>query len=95
MKIQMGNIEFWSIYPSLTTSKAMGVWARMAHVYATEDCGFVFYPEVGDEVVLGFFDDDPTYPVILGSLYSSKRKITTEEAHDPADPNVFQGHLFQ
>jgi hypothetical protein len=26
----------------------------------------------------------------LGSMYSSKRKITTEEAHDPADPNVFK-----
>ena len=80
--------------PIIDNLEGDGVWARMAHVYATEDCGFVFYPEVGDEVVLGFFDDDPTYPVILGSLYSSKRKITTEEAHDPADPNVFKAISF-
>lgn len=68
-----------------------GIWARMAHYYATADCGFVFYPEVGDEVVLGFFNNDPTHAVILGSMYSSsKHKITTAEKHDPADPNHFK-----
>ncbi len=72
-----------------------GVWARMAHYYATEDCGFVFYPEVGDEVIVGFFNNDPSYPVILGSMYSSKRKITTEEKHEPADPNQFKAISLQ
>lgn len=76
--------------PVIDNMEGDGVWARMSQVYATEDCGFVFYPEVGDEVIVGFFNNDPSYPVILGSLYSSKRKITTEEAHDPADPNVFK-----
>lgn len=76
--------------PIIDGLKGDGVWARMAHVYATEDCGFVFYPEVGDEVVLGFFDNNPAHPVILGSMYSSKRKITTEEKHEPADPNKFK-----
>jgi uncharacterized protein involved in type VI secretion and phage assembly len=36
--------------------------------------GFYFLPEIGDEVILGFVDDDPSHPVILGSLYSSKNK---------------------
>lgn len=76
--------------PIIDNLEGDGVWARMAHYYATEDCGFIFYPEVGDEVVIGFFNNDPTFPVILGSMYSSKRKITTEEAHDPADPNIFK-----
>lgn len=76
--------------PIIDNMEGDGVWARMSHYYATEDCGFVFYPEVADEVILGFFNNDPSFPVILGSMYSSKRKITTEEAHDPADPNVFK-----
>jgi Rhs element Vgr protein len=80
--------------PIIDNLEGEGVWARMAHIYATEDCGFVFYPEAGDEVVLGFFDNDPSYPVILGSMYSSKRKITTEEEHEPADPNVFKAMSF-
>ena len=63
-----------------------GIWARMAHYYATADCGFAFYPEIGDEVVVGFFNNDPTHPVILGTLYSSK-KHPIPSGCEPADPN--------
>ncbi len=47
-------------------------WARLANFYSSNSFGAFFIPEVGDEVVLGFFNDDPSHPVILGSLYSSK-----------------------
>lgn len=57
----------------LIQSSDDGVWARLATFYATEESGAFFYPEVGDEVVVGFFNDDPRYPVILGSMYSSSR----------------------
>ena len=50
-----------------------GVWARMAHFYATAGKGSFFMPEVGDEVVLGFLNDDPRFPIILGMLYSSSK----------------------
>lgn len=48
-----------------------GIWARLANFYSTAGAGAFFLPEVGDEVVLGFLNEDPRYPVILGSLYSS------------------------
>jgi Rhs element Vgr protein len=51
-----------------------GVWARMASFYATSGFGASFTPEVGDEVVVGFLESNPRYPVILGSLYSNARK---------------------
>ncbi|QJD96205.1 type VI secretion system tip protein VgrG [Mucilaginibacter robiniae] len=47
------------------------LWARVANPYATVSAGSVFMPEVGDEVIIGYLEDDPRYPVILGSLYSS------------------------
>jgi uncharacterized protein involved in type VI secretion and phage assembly len=47
-----------------------GVWARFGSFYASKGIGSNFYPEIGDEVVLGFLNGDPRYPVILGSLYS-------------------------
>ena len=50
-----------------------GVWARLAGFYGSEGIGAFFIPEIGDEVVLGYFNNDPAHPVILGSLYSSKR----------------------
>ena len=48
------------------------VWARLGGVYASNKFGCLFFPEVGDEVILGFFGGDPSSPVILGSLYSGK-----------------------
>jgi len=49
------------------------IWARLSNVWASNKYGTFFIPEVGDEVILGFFNNDPRYPVILGSLYSSKQ----------------------
>jgi uncharacterized protein involved in type VI secretion and phage assembly len=54
-------------------SSAQPVWARLLQFYASNAIGAFFVPELTDEVVLGFFDNDPTHPVILGSLYSSNR----------------------
>jgi Rhs element Vgr protein len=48
------------------------VWARLAAPDAGKNRGWFFRPEEGDEVVLGFFNDDPRQAVILGGLYSSK-----------------------
>jgi Rhs element Vgr protein len=50
-----------------------GVWARLLQFYGSNAFGAFFVPEVGDEVVLGYFNNDPSHPVILGSLYSSKQ----------------------
>jgi Rhs element Vgr protein len=52
---------------------AGGVWARLAMPYASQEAGIFLMPEIGDEVVLGYFGNDPSYPVIIGSLYSSAR----------------------
>lgn len=51
---------------------AAPVWARLAQFYASSAFGAFFIPEIGDEVILGFFNNDPSHPVVLGSLYSSK-----------------------
>jgi len=79
--------------PIIDNMEGDGIQARMAHYYATEECGFVFYPEVGDEVILGFLDNDPAFPVVLGSLYSSARPIFAD--HEPADPNQFKAISLQ
>lgn len=51
---------------------ANGVWARPSNFYATSTAGLGFLPEVGDEVVVGFLENDPRFPIVLGSLYSAK-----------------------
>lgn len=51
-----------------------GIWARLSNFYSSNGVGAFFLPEVGDEVVVGFLNEDPRYPIILGSLYSSHNK---------------------
>ena len=50
------------------------VWARLLQVQASDGFGAFFLPEVGDDVAVAYFDNDPSNPVVLGSLYSSRRK---------------------
>ena len=57
----------------------VSVWARLASPDAGENRGFYVRPEAGDEVVLGFFNEDPRQPVIIGSLYSSVKNPIPEE----------------
>jgi Rhs element Vgr protein len=58
------------VKPASNVSDQKGIWARLASYYATSTAGSVFCPEVGDEVVLGFLESDPRFPVVLGSLFS-------------------------
>jgi Rhs element Vgr protein len=55
----------------MTDASSDGVWARQAMSDAGNARGCFFRPEVGDEVILGFINDDPRHPVILGMLNSS------------------------
>ncbi len=59
-----------------------GVWARVATLDAGAGRGTFFRPGVGDEVVLGFLDDDPAQPVVLGMLHSSAKAPPIEATED-------------
>jgi Rhs element Vgr protein len=48
-----------------------GIWTRLATLDAGNGRGMFFRPELGDEVVVGFLNDDPRHPIILGMLHSS------------------------
>ncbi|MBI3509752.1 MAG: type VI secretion system tip protein VgrG [Bacteroidetes bacterium] len=52
-----------------------GVWARIVAADAGNARGILIRPEKDDEVLLGFVNDDPRDPVILGMLYSKKNKV--------------------
>jgi len=48
------------------------VWARFATPNAGKERGVFFFPEVDDEVVIGFADQNPNNPIVLGALHSNK-----------------------
>jgi Rhs element Vgr protein len=71
-----------------------GLWARLAHEYATNEAGTFFLPEVGDEVVLGFINEDPRFAIILGSLFGKKIKPAyTPDAKNPTKAIVTKNKL--
>ncbi|MDR6570909.1 type VI secretion system tip protein VgrG [Chitinophaga sp. CC14] len=73
-----------------TATGQQGTWARLSTFYATESAGAIFFPEVGDEVVVAFIENDPRYPVIIGSLYG---KMKTPPVI-PADNNNYIKALY-
>jgi len=66
----------------LVSSDEAGTWARMATPDAGDERGFFFRPELGDEVVLGFLNDDPRQAVILGMLHSSAKPAPLQGSDD-------------
>jgi uncharacterized protein involved in type VI secretion and phage assembly len=66
-----------------------GIWARVASPDAGKERGFFVRPEVDDEVVVGFLDDDPRRAVILGMLHSSANAAPLAASNDNNE-KVFQ-----
>ncbi|MEO8568597.1 MAG: type VI secretion system tip protein VgrG [Ginsengibacter sp.] len=65
-------------------SNAQGIWTRVASLDAGNDRGAFFMPEIGDEVIVGFINDDPRDAVVLGMLHSSDKPapITLQDANN-------------
>lgn len=50
-----------------------GTWARMATLDAGSERGSFFRPEISDEVIVGFINENPTEAIVLGMLNSSAK----------------------
>lgn len=59
-----------------------GIWARVATLDAGESRGSFFRPEVGDEVIVGFINNDPNYAVVLGGVNSSSKPAPLAASDD-------------
>jgi uncharacterized protein involved in type VI secretion and phage assembly len=65
------NAQRIQISLPVTQAQTQGVWARLIQGYASNGFGAFFLPEVGDEVIVGFLNDDPCHPVVIGAVYSA------------------------
>ena len=73
----------------LVSDAEEGIWSRIATLDAGKSRGTFFRPEIGDEVVVGFLNDDPRHPVVLGMCHSSAKP-----APEPAkDANHRKGYV--
>lgn len=75
----------------MVDATADGTRARIISVDAGDKRGFYSRPEIGDEVVIGFLQNDPREAIVLGSLYSSKKPIPPP--FQTKDDNNFKGFV--
>ncbi|MDD4767596.1 MAG: phage baseplate assembly protein V [Desulfotomaculaceae bacterium] len=61
-------------------------WARVATLMAGPDRGSFFLPEVGDEVLVAFEQEDISHPYVLGMLWNGRDK--PPEANSDGKNNV-------
>jgi Rhs element Vgr protein len=63
---------------------ARGIWTRVASLDAGNQRGAFFRPEIDDEVIVGFINEDPRHAVMLGMLNSSAKPapITAQDINN-------------
>jgi Rhs element Vgr protein len=66
-----------------------GTWVRVATLDAGKQRGSYFRPEIGDEVVVGFLNDDPRDPIVLGMLNSSVKPAPLTASDDNHQKGFF------
>lgn len=90
--------NYWvKVLIPLLNNEEEGVWARVSGIGLGDNKGIYFKPEVGDDVVLGFLNDDPRQPVVLGTLYSHlfpPEKTTEEDENDQKIKGFFARNDF-
>ena len=70
-------------------NNAQGTWSRVACLDAGNDRGTFFRPEIGDEVIVGFINNDPNHAVILGMLNSSAKPAPLQASDDNHEKGIF------
>ena len=70
-------------------NNAQGIWSRVACLDAGDDRGTFFRPEIGDEVIVGFINDDPNHAIVLGMLNSSAKKAPLRASDDNHEKGIF------
>lgn len=58
--------------PLISTDEE-GTWARITTLDAGDNRGSFFLPELDDEVIVGFLNNDPRNPIVIGMVHSSAR----------------------
>jgi len=72
----------------IINNEEQGIWCRVAAQDAGENRGFFFRPELGDEVIIGFINEDPNDAVVLGMLHSSAKPAPLTASDDNHEKGI-------
>lgn len=66
----------------IINNEEQGIWCRVASLDAGENRGAFFRPEIEDEVIVGFINEDPNSAIVLGMLHSSGKPAPISASDD-------------
>lgn len=66
----------------IINNEEQGIWCRVASPDAGENRGIFFRPEIEDEVIIGFVNEDPNNAIVLGMLHSSGKPAPITASDD-------------
>lgn len=66
----------------IVNNEEEGIWCRVASLDAGNERGAFFRPEIEDEVIIGFINDDPNDAIVLGMLHSSAKPAPITASDD-------------
>jgi Rhs element Vgr protein len=69
----------------IINNEEQGIWCRIASLDAGENRGAFFRPEINDEVIVGFINQDPNDAIVLGMLHSSAKPapiVASDDNHE-------------
>ena len=73
---------------------AVSYWARIARPSAGKDYGFVWIPEVDEEVVVAFEHGDINFPLVVGSLWNGKDKMPSKTVSGASEDGKISRHAL-
>ena len=73
----------------IVDSKEQGIWCRIASLDAGKKRGAFFRPEIEDEVIIGFINEDPNDAIVLGMLHSSTKEAPIKASDDNHEKGFF------
>ncbi|MFD1604379.1 type VI secretion system tip protein VgrG [Flavobacterium artemisiae] len=65
-----------------------GIWCRVASADAGDKRGIFFRPEIEDEVIVGFINEDPNNAIVLGMLHSSGKPAPITASDDNHEKGI-------
>lgn len=77
------------VFPWFDGGTTESDWCRIGGLYAGNDYGAAWIPEVGDEVVVAFVQGDMRMPIVLGGLHNGEDPPPTVRTPD-VDQKLFR-----
>lgn len=73
----------------IINNEEQGIWCRVAALDAGDNRGTFFRPEIEDEVIIGFINEDPNDAIVLGMLHSSAKPAPLKANDDNHQKGIF------